>query len=407
MNVLFVSIAFPPKQDPECLQVAKYFKYLSQHTAVTVVTSSLPTLNMPFDKGLEKYDRGYQQKIELKIPENRYLNFIIRKIAPALLSTPDSKFMFSRQSGKVLSRLTQTPDIIYSRSNPISSALLALQLKKKLNKPWVMHLSDPWADSPLKDLSPGIYKKNKALETTCFDNADAISFTTKKTLAFYSRLYPQHVNKFVVYPNVFDPEDLEAPVDREKNKKLCIVHTGGLTGKRSPSYIFDLLKYLEQTGFDTNAKIDIIFAGDADQYNRNIIKENPFPCFSYLGRLSYDESKALQKKADLLLCIEDPVAEEGASMFFPSKLLDYVVAQKSIVSITPNGSEVADISERYQWKHFEHADVEGLAGYVRAVSAEFDTAAPAFEKIQEPPAAFNAKENAERLVNLFKQLCSI
>ena len=35
-NVLFVSIAFPPKNDPECLQTAKYFKYLVDTQKVNI-----------------------------------------------------------------------------------------------------------------------------------------------------------------------------------------------------------------------------------------------------------------------------------------------------------------------------------------------------------------------------------
>ncbi len=48
-KILFVSLAFPPKADPEGLQTAKYFHYLQKHKdlQIDVVTSAIPTL-MPW-----------------------------------------------------------------------------------------------------------------------------------------------------------------------------------------------------------------------------------------------------------------------------------------------------------------------------------------------------------------------
>ena len=71
-NLLFVSIAFPPKLDPECIQTSKYLKYLANlknSFNIDVVTSAIPTLFMPFDPYLKPLENGYRQKIEIKIDE--------------------------------------------------------------------------------------------------------------------------------------------------------------------------------------------------------------------------------------------------------------------------------------------------------------------------------------------------
>ena len=148
MSLLFVSIAFPPKFDSEGLQVAKYFKYLSKecnenNLPIDVVTSAIPTLFMPEDASLKAADTGYRQKIEIVIRENKYRNFLLRKIAPQLVDRPDSKFNFFQQWEKVVSELKEKPSVIYSRSFPTSSAVMAMKLKEFYKVPWVMHLSDP------------------------------------------------------------------------------------------------------------------------------------------------------------------------------------------------------------------------------------------------------------------------
>ena len=51
MNIVFCSIAFPPKNDPESLQAGKYYKGLSrfEDLSIQILTSSNPTLFMPYD----------------------------------------------------------------------------------------------------------------------------------------------------------------------------------------------------------------------------------------------------------------------------------------------------------------------------------------------------------------------
>lgn len=149
MKVLLISIAFPPKRDPESLQVARYCKYLNviNNLDLGVITSKTPTLFMEEDETLIHYTNGIKIIKELRIYENKYLNFIIRKINPSWMLYPDSKFSFWWQYKNVLSHVKEKPDILYSRSYPISSTLLALELKKKINVPWILHLSDrsaPW-----------------------------------------------------------------------------------------------------------------------------------------------------------------------------------------------------------------------------------------------------------------------
>ncbi|MCI5122847.1 MAG: hypothetical protein D3908_17000, partial [Candidatus Electrothrix sp. AUS4] len=93
-SILFVSIAFPPKFDAEGLQVAKYLKYLLRegggHFDIDVVTSRMPTLNMSYDPSLESASIGIRQRIELPIFENKYSNFILRKLIPWVVQRPDS-----------------------------------------------------------------------------------------------------------------------------------------------------------------------------------------------------------------------------------------------------------------------------------------------------------------------------
>src|SRR5262245_30549973 len=113
MKVLLVSIAFPPKRDPESLQTARYCKYLknAENLELQVITSSSPTLFMEDDVTLEHYANGIKIFKKLDIYENKYFNFFLRRINPHWLLYPDSKFSFWWQHRRIASQLlSDKPD---------------------------------------------------------------------------------------------------------------------------------------------------------------------------------------------------------------------------------------------------------------------------------------------------------
>jgi glycosyltransferase involved in cell wall biosynthesis len=403
MHVLFVSIAFPPKQDPECLQTAKYYKYLvKEGVDVSVVTSAVPTLNMAYDKSMTKYDIGYLQKLEYKVFENKYLNYLIRKVAPAYLQTPDSKKRFVNKWRNVTKDLKVIPDIIYSRSFPLSSALTALQLKKYYRIPWMMHLSDPWADSPLSSSDPKIYNKNKELEKQCFEHADKICFTTEKTRDFYCKLYPSLMDKFEIFPNVYDAEDATNSINNISDDKLKIIYTGGLSGNRGPIHIINVIEHLRQKGFDVDNKIELILAGDIDRRNRAVLEDNKHPYLRFLGRRTYDEARELQKSAHLLLIIEEPLKDVSKAMFFPSKILDYLMARRRMFAITSKNSQVDMIFNKQGWESFDHLELDKAADFIKKSYLQLNN--PEHFIQNNLPTDFDAQRNAQRLVRLMKSL---
>ena len=200
-NVLFVSIAFPPKSDAECLQTAKYFHYLQEDKSlkIEVVTSAIPTLYMKYDEKLESYAQGYTNEISVPLKENRWINLFRNRLKLEETVFPDVKQSFHRQSGTVIRKLKQKPDILYSRSYPLSSTIMAYKLQKQLQVPWIMHLSDPWADSPLHHWSSKYNDLQRTWELKCMEAARYVCMTSLSTIDFYQDKYPHLKNKFLFF----------------------------------------------------------------------------------------------------------------------------------------------------------------------------------------------------------------
>ena len=403
INILFVSIAFPPKNDPECLQTAKYFKYLSRDETlnIDVVTSSDKTLFMPVDDNLKKYATGYRQIIKVPFFENKYINFIMRKINPSSLNYPDSKFRFFKKWKSVISTLKNKPDLIYSRSFPLSSTIMAYHLQKELQVPWILHLSDPWTLSPIHKLG-NAKEWNVKIEKECFAHAAILSFTSLKTIELYSQKYPEYRSKMMLTPNVFDLEDKKEREYKTK-KKIKVVYTGGLVEDRSPEYFFKAIMELDSKYPEIIADYEFVFAGALDRKNR-VLFEQGITSVKHIGILSFGEALALQEEADLLLVLDTPFKNSTDAIFFPSKLLDYMLMQRRIIALTDKGSTTWDIVDKKLGDCFEHMDVENIMQSLIRSWDMWKKEEKEYFYNKKLDMNFSAEKNAKNLSNLFKKV---
>lgn len=412
IRVLLCSIAFPPKRDAESLQVAKYCKFLREENnfSLQVITSTDPTLFMEPDDSLLHYGKGINVVKRIKIFENRYVNYLIRKINPEWLQFPDSKFTFWWQSKKVIEAVKKKPDILYSRSYPLSSTLMALKLKKKWGIPWLLHLSDPWAQSSVDYASPATTflgktrAWNEAQEKECFALADKISFTSQKTIALYTKAYPQLADKFVYYPNVFD-DDFYIHNPYVSSSKLKFVYTGGFGEARSPDPLLKAIQWLwNHHKQSVDGSIEFLFTGEMTRKNHVIFNQYAsIPWINHLGVIPYNQVITLQRSASVLVNIDSNIPDPSQSVFFPSKLLDYLLAQRRILAITNSHSvthQVIQDGKLGDCFDFNESS-EQIANYMLDALKKHKQGDETFFYRSDIKNEFSARHNANRLLKLF------
>ncbi len=340
-NLLFISIAFPPKSDPECIQSARYFKALKLTNAFNIqaLTSSSPTLFMDEDKSLDKYIEPADNIQKIKIIEWKITNWVLRKFMPHGIDWPDSKFSFHMQWKQAINKVTK-PDIIYSRSFPLSSTLMAYKLVNHFNTPWVLHLSDPWSISPIHSRTEKNQKFQEEWEKKSFEKATYICLTSKATINAYKKKYPSLSKKFQLIPNV--------PYEQQKNEpinwkgKLKISYTGGLAGLRSPEKFLKALEQSIKTHPEIENSIEVVFAGNIDKDVKNIFSTSKLTCIKHLGNISLNQSIKLQQSSHILLSIDNPITKGEQAMFIPSKLYDYINSNRKVLALTTNNSASDD-----------------------------------------------------------------
>ncbi|MGL2967078.1 glycosyltransferase family 4 protein [Flavobacterium sp. XGLA_31] len=254
---------------------------------------------------------------------------------------PDARFLWVKPSVKYLKKYIEENhiDTIVTSGPPHSLHLIGLQLKKDLDITWLADFRDPWTTigyhKALK-LSSYAEKKHKALEKEVLNSADTIIVTSKTTKAEFSALTSKSIE---VITNGYDVEKIEKqPLD----EKFTVAHIGSFLSDRNPRILWKALQELVKENKDFKAAFRLKLIGATSQEVLDTITE--FRLQDYvdnLGYLSHQEAVAHQRKSQVLLLIE--IDSEDTKSIIPGKLFEYMVSERPIVAIGPEGSDFAEI----------------------------------------------------------------
>lgn len=403
-KLLFVSIAFPPKSDPECIQTGRYYQALKKTKLfdIEVLTSSLPTLFMDEDKSLKSLLTGDDNIVHIKLHEWKILNWLLRKVLPNGIEWPDSKFSFHMKWKRAVRKITP-PDIIYSRSFPISSTIMANNLAKHFNVPWVLHMSDPWSISPIHNRTPKNQSYQEQMEKECFYRANAICFTSLATIEAYQKIYPSLQHKFHLVPNV--PYENTSPKDLNWGSKLKIVYTGGLAGKRSPTFFLKAIEKLIKNKPETANRFEVFLAGNMDRENAKQFTDSALFNVKHLSNLSLKDSIDLQQSAHVLLSIDNPMPKGANGMFLPSKIMDYIVSNRRVLALTTEQSATSRFLEGFNADVIELEDVSTIQKTVELYIEKYSSKDTSyFTQNKELPKKNTIAFNVNKLSMLFENI---
>jgi len=101
------------------------------------------------------------------------------------------------------------------------------------------------------------------------------------------------------------------------------------------------------------------------QYQRRVNTLGLGGIVRFAGRLSPQEAHARAATADVLLTID--AGSDGASLFLPSKLVEYLPLRKPILGLTPLQGPTADLLRRLAYPVVAPGDVDGLVTVLSAI----------------------------------------
>ncbi|MBP6180472.1 glycosyltransferase family 4 protein [Flavobacterium sp.] len=257
------------------------------------------------------------------------------------LFIPDARVFWVKPSVSYLEKyiIENNIDTIVTSGPPHSLHLIGLELKQKLNLKWFADFRDPWTTIGYHKslrLSDYAANKHKKLEHQVLNAADTIIVTSKTTKTEFQAITNKPI---AVITNGYDTENVEK---QTLDTKFSLAHIGSFLSERNPLILWESLVELLHEIPDFKSHLEIKLIGAVSQEVLETITQ--FALNSYLNNLGYvshTEAIAHQRKSQVLLLIE--INSEDTKSIIPGKLFEYMVSNRPIIAIGPNGSDFAEI----------------------------------------------------------------
>lgn len=353
MKILIVSGFFEPESTPRAFRTTELAKELSRlGHEVTVGIPEKGDDNNSFTDGLPiniKHFKHYP--IRRKYIGNSFVDRTLFYFENWLADYPAFKSMreverFARnESGYDLLITIAVPHFIHWAVGKL------YEQGHKIAKTWVADCGDPYMLNKIGKKKPFYFKP---LELRWCRECDYISVPIESDI---NHFYPQFRDKIKVIPQGFNIDDLKGVIETPQNDVVTFAYAGTfIKNVRDPRPLLDYL-----VTCDKNFRL-IIYG--PNNYLLDSYKEKLGDKFEIKGSLPRKELIKCLCKCDFLLNIDNGNAGQR-----PSKLIDYALAGRPIMSITSSNLDTdkidaflrRDYSQQYVVENVSQYDIHNVA----------------------------------------------
>jgi len=404
---------FPPIGGSGVQRTVKFVKYLPEFGYNCIVftrqaqkvklTDDTLYLDIPADTVI--YRTKAWDLSEWFFPLNLAGRFLRRRVL-----IPDGERLWEHFSIKKAIQIVKDEkiELLYSTSQPFSTHLLALEIKKRYPEiPWVADFRDEWTNNAFVkayNYNPLRIKKEKRMERSVFEMADSVVINTPFMRDNSVRDNPDLAYKFHVIPNGFDKEDFEGFTAGEQNDKFTLTYTGLIYGNTSPETVFKALSGLLDEKKADPEKIKIRFVGRFKEGNliQMAKAHNVFEVMEILPYMSHRESIKKLMASDALLLL----LGKGTEAIYTGKLMEYINTGKPILATIPaNGAAAALITETGTGFVADCDDVETTARHIQTLYESWLAGKKPISPNVELISRYERRELTKELANVFDSLC--
>lgn len=347
-KVLMIAFHFPPQAGSSGVQrTLNFVRHLPKHgwqpTVLTAVESAYETTRDDLLKTLPSETRIRRA---FALDTARHLSIAGKYLR--LMAIPDrwiSWSFFGILKGRQLVN-NERPDIIWSTYPLATANLIAAQLAKKYQIPWVADFRDPMIINDTCPSDPLERWAKQHIEGITMRQATCCVFTTPQAAELHKTRYPFAAEKCLVIPNGFDNDAFEGMLPNRygvTDDTLLMLHSGLIYPKeRDPTTFFQAVKTLINANKIDRQRLKIRFRGSGnDNLISEIIKGFQFQdIVELLPTIPFREAIAEMAGANILLVFQ-------GSQFnpqIPAKIYEYLRAGSVVLGIVDHkGSAAAEL----------------------------------------------------------------
>lgn len=442
-KVLSIIYFFPPLAGSGVQRPLKFIKYLKDFDYIPVVETVKNGHNFAYDKNLLKEVPECVNVYRSNSGEKLWLRNIIEKVSslrkskPSSESTqnqttsssgeekpglktrifnfidlnlfiPDSKIRWYKHAVRDVNKILnkENIEVMYSSSYPYTVHLIALNIKKQRNIPWIADFRDPWTKNVFmtKFHSEKRKAKERVMEEEVMKYADMIIMVSDPITKMYQEMYPQYANKIKTITNGFDSEDFKN-VSRTPEKKFTICYSGILTDDQSPETLIKAMDKLFADFKDAKQNVKLKFIGLViDEYKNMLINSSLKDNLEFLPYMSHKEVIPHMANAQVnLIILADKPESQGV---FSGKIFDYIGAERPILGIMPSNGVASNlINDNNIGKSYNHGEVENVYEFLKDQYEKWinneDTNTNSIEKCSD----LDRKNLTKKLAGFFDEIC--
>jgi len=229
-------------------------------------------------------------------------------------------------------------DAVISTSPPVSTHLIAAELKRRFGLMWIADFPHLWSQDHGVPYGRVRRSFDRRLETRTLAGADALVVTNSEHARVFAAIHG--AERVHVILHGFDPDTVNyLPVPLAET--FTLTYTGGFSrGVREPKILLEAVAGLVDQGLVDRRRVDIRFYGRRqDWVQAQIDGLGLADVAQQCGQAPQWIAFQRQREAHVLLNFKcEPGVGEG---ILSSKVLEYVAAKRPVLSIG-QGSDVAD-----------------------------------------------------------------
>jgi len=282
--------------------------------------------------GLKPGEDDLRKQVKERFGSNSKKSILdsVLTIGGAIINYPDSKKgwkPFAIDEGRRLLQ-KENIDVIMSSSAPVTSHIVARELKQEYGTPWLADFRDLWSQNHNYTYGPLRRLVDRRLEVKTLATSDAL-LTVSQPWA--EKLIALHKGKPVyTITHGFDPEEVNDP-PAKLTAKFTITYTGSVYTKHDPSKLFAALRDLISTGTLNPDDIEVRFYGPETEWlGKEIEQYGLSSIVKHYGLVPRSVALKKQRESQLLLRLKwEGTGERGA---YSGKIFEYLAARRPILA---------------------------------------------------------------------------
>ena len=432
-SVLFLSYYFPPVGGAGAQRPAAFVRYLPRSGyQPIVVTGPGPAHSRwtPQDETLlAKLPEGTQvRRVPGPVPSDT--GFVRERVGRYLgLRTGWDRWWIDGATTCAADLGSET-DLVYAWMSPFSSAVVASRIAKKLRRPWIADLGDPWALDEMMVYPTRAHRRLAIRQMRDgLQSAAAIVMSTQEAVFRVREAFPEFEDKpIVAIPNGFDSDDFGGPApDRDPNV-FRIVHTGyfhtqlGLRHRnaapmrrllggavpgvdfltRSHYFLLEAVDRLLQEDPSLERRLEIHLAGVLSEVDRELAEGSPVTRLH--GYLSHEKTLELLRTADLLFLPMQDLRAGVRATIVPGKTYEYLATGRPILAAVPDGDARDLLAETGTGLICRPGDVDGMVRILRDQLERFRLGLPPPEMRHDLVSRYDYRHLTRALTEVFDEV---